>query len=241
MGMMKFLATERSLGRKTAFGMGMKVRDLFFDAPAVMRAVDKATRQALSRDGAILRKSAQQSMRYVTSRRKQLQQIAAGKRKRLKDVDVSKPGQPPRAIRPHPWIRRHLYFSYEPRRKNVVVGPIGFGRGSGAPHTLEYGGAVRRRNMRRTRRKVGDGGEIRIGGRSSATTKTAESHRGTQVAVTYALLRTAAQADRANRLNEQIYGPWTLPSVKVAARPFMRPALQRERSKLTGPWANSIR
>ena len=50
----------------------------------------------------------------------------------------------------------------------------------------------------------------------------------------------AAQADRANALNEELYGPEFLGPSPLAARPYMGPALTRELPKLPPLWANSV-
>jgi len=106
----------------------------------------------------------------------------------------------------------------------VVIGPVGFPRGSGAPETLEFGGRAKVRNKRRRKRRIGGGGEIDVrGGR-----------------VIYTKLKTAAQAARANRLNEELYGP-LYKVVFIEARPFMRPALAKVRPELPRLWAASVR
>ncbi|HOI57052.1 MAG TPA: hypothetical protein PLP01_17505, partial [Phycisphaerae bacterium] len=137
---------------------------------------------------------------------------------------VSLPGHPPRAIRPHPWVRKNLFYAFEPVSMGVVIGPVGFPRGSGAPETLEFGGRAKVRNKRRRKRRVVGGGEIKIsGGR-----------------VIYTKLRTAAQAARANRLNEELYGPM-YKVVFIEARPYMAPALAKVRPELPRLWASSVR
>jgi len=66
---------------------------------------------------------------------------------------------------------------------------------------------TRRRNKRRRTRRLGMGGEVRIGGPVSATTHRTRGTRFGTVAITYARLRTVAQVARANRLNAELYGP----------------------------------
>jgi hypothetical protein len=119
----------------TAF-IDMRVKDLFFDRPKVRRAVDRATRRALSKSGAFIRQRARTSMR----------------RRR----GSSAPGSPPHAHEGS--LRRMLFFAYDPAPDggSVVVGPVGFRR-SEAPNTLEFGGAAtvtRRRNGRGGKRVV---------------------------------------------------------------------------------------
>ena len=100
----------------------MKVKQLFFDSPKVLKAVDKATRKTLSRFGAFVRRTARGSIR---------------KRKK-----TSAPGKPPTSQTGI--LKRFIFFSYEPNRKSVVIGPMrltGSDRGE-APSALEYGGTA---------------------------------------------------------------------------------------------------
>ena len=112
----------------------MRIKQLFFDRPKVVRAVDKAKRQALSKAGAFIRTRARTSIR---------------KRKR-----ISQPGQPPSS---HTGLlRRFILFGYDRQSDSVVVGPVGF-RSSVAPRVLEEGGRtriVRRRRGRKESRVV---------------------------------------------------------------------------------------
>lgn len=208
-----------------SFTLRFHVKRWFFDRQRVKSYMDARSRQALQEAGRKIRRAAQTSMRYVTSRREQERRVAAGLRKKeARDPSVSSPGQPPRAIKPHPWVRKNLFYAFEPVAQSVVIGPVGFPRGSGAPETLEFGGRTRVRNKQRRRRRVGGGGEINIrGGR-----------------VFYTKLKTAAQVARANRLNEQLYGPM-YKVVFVEARPYVRPALAKVRPELPRLWASSVR
>jgi hypothetical protein len=96
------------------------------------------------------------------------------------------------------------------------------------------------RNRRRRFREVGQGGEVRVGGRPSRTTKPVQDRRGNVVWVTYARLRSAAQAARANRLNEELYGPASYMAT-YPPRPYMGPALAAVRPSLSHLWATSVR
>lgn len=210
---------------RAAFGLRFDVKKWFFDRDRVTKLMDRKNRQALREAGRRIRRVAQTSMRYVTSRREQERLVVSGKRKKAaRDPSVSRPGEPPRAIKPHPWIRKNLFYAFEPVAQSVVIGPVGFARGSGAPETLEFGGRTRVRNKQRRRRKMGDGGEIDVrGGR-----------------VIYTKLKTAAQVERANLLNEELYGPM-FKVVYVAARPYMQPALRKVQPELPRLWAASVR
>ncbi|HUX15722.1 MAG TPA: hypothetical protein VMW52_04570, partial [Phycisphaerae bacterium] len=131
-----------------SFNLKWSAKLTFLDRKAVSRAVDKATHEVLWECGKKLRRRAQTSMRYVTSRTGQRRQVREGKRKRVRDYVVSKPGQPPKAVKPHPWLRRFLFYAWEPGRKTLVVGPVGLGRATG-PRLLERGGWALIRNKRR--------------------------------------------------------------------------------------------
>ena len=221
------------------FNLAFDAKRLYFDTPLVKRLIGEAAGEGLAKAGALVRMIARRSMRYVTEEKTQLRQIAAGTRKRLTAVRSSAPGEPPRAIRPHPWIRQHLYYSFDPSVGSVVVGPVMMPAGSGAPRTLEHGGMARIRNRRRMIRRVGRVGEIAVGGRTSRATRMTEDASGNTVAVTYVRLKTAAMADRANRLQQQLYGP--LYRVQpIAARPYMGPALTVAMPRLESLWAKSI-
>jgi hypothetical protein len=58
--------------------------------------------------------------------------------------------------------------------------------------------------------------------------------------VTYARLTSRKMAARANRLNEQIYGPMER-TVNLSPRPYMGPALDAESPKFEDLWANSVK
>ena len=109
----------------------MRMASLFFDAPRVVRAVDAATRRALSRAGAFIRQRAKTSIR---------------KRK-----GVSKPGGPPHSHAGH--LRRLIFFAYEPHDRTMVIGPLPF-RKAEAPRLLEFGGAVTRKSRSGRRRRL---------------------------------------------------------------------------------------
>ncbi len=144
--------------------IGTRMKALFFDAPAVVRSVDAATRRVLSRFGAFVRSSARQSMR----RRKA----------------ASPPGSPPSVHKGQ--IKKFLWFAYDPARRSVVIGPEALPGGKAiAPEVLEYGGTERIKTGTTKRRKT--------------------------------------------------------VTARYAARPFMGPALAKERPKLPGLWANSVK
>lgn len=131
MGMMKRPATQKMMGRGPgARGGGWSVTSWFFDAPAVEKAVDAATRKVLSRFGAYVRRTMKSSIR---------------KRKRY-----SKPGEPPSSHAGH--LKQFIFFYYDPRTRGVVIGPEKLNAKIGdTPHVLEYGG----KNVVATARRSG--------------------------------------------------------------------------------------
>ena len=113
--------------------------------------------------------------------------------------------------------------------------------------------SARRTNKRRRKRVVGGAGEIRIGGRGARdkrgrflaatgkNTKRVTDRHGQSVLVTYGKLFTAQQAARANRLNEELYGPSTYVA-NYPPHPFMRPAFDTELAQhMPQMWADSVK
>jgi hypothetical protein len=101
-------------------------RASFFDREAVIKAMDRATRKALSKAGAFVRTRARSSVR---------------KRKA-----VSEPGSPPSDHGGA--LKRLLFFAWDAQSRSVVVGPVPFeaarstGQRPRAPEALEEGGPV---------------------------------------------------------------------------------------------------
>ena len=83
----------------------MRVKLLFFDSPRVRRAMDTATRQALGRAGAFIRRRAKSSIR----RRK----------------GISQPGQPPHSHAGH--LRRLIFFGPVPFKQGEAPRLLEFG------------------------------------------------------------------------------------------------------------------
>lgn len=92
---------------------------LFFDQRGVLDRLDRAERRVLSKFGSYVRRRARSSIR---SRKK-----------------TSQPGQPPSSHKGT--LKRLIFFSYDVRRKSVVIGPVLFSsRDNKAPERLEKGG-----------------------------------------------------------------------------------------------------
>ncbi len=136
------------------FGMDVKaVKNVFFDRPAVMNAMERATFRVFSRFGAFVRRTARKSLRKPRQKRigeltrKERQRFRiqqrlykAGKRRRKprRPLAPSEPGKPPRNRTDV--LKKFIYFSFDKTRQSVVIGPAAMG-----PRTadvLEYGGTV---------------------------------------------------------------------------------------------------
>lgn len=108
---------------------------MFFDKAPILRAVDRAERQVLSKAGAFVRRRAKGLVR---------------KRKR-----VSEPGRPPSSHAGH--LKRLIFFGYDRAASSVVIGPLLFRSRSSptVPELLEFGGVVTRERKGRRRRAPG--------------------------------------------------------------------------------------
>lgn len=218
MGVMKRMATDRMLDIRVA----ARVTKHFFDRRAVIDRIGRARAAVLSKAGAFIRRGAKGKIRYAKS--------------------ASKPGSPPHAHESKKGgkdspLRELIYFAYDDHTNSVVIGPMPFRGTPIVPRVLELGGtSPGHKNPLRRIRRVGGGGEIRIDGPAGRTTK--KNRFG--AVVTYAKLRTQAQVDRANRLQEELYGPLTIGPVSIAARPYMGPALEENLPKLPPLFAHSV-
>lgn len=193
-----------------------QAKGAFFDTEAVTKQMDRQTRKGLSRFGAFVRRRARSSIR---------------KRKR-----GSAPGEPPTSRTGH--LRRHIYFAYDEREASVVVGAAQFAGGSDAPEVLEVGGRVpARKNPRRRKKAIGDGGVLRMGPEASAGSTAAlirpardQAQPGITepVEVVYGPLESADQVARAERFETEIWGPLVFDAHDQAARPYMQPAFDAE-------------
>jgi hypothetical protein len=99
----------------------MKVKQFFLDRQAITRYVDQKTLRVFKRFGAFVRLVAQRSMR----RRK----------------TPSPPGQPPSVRKGQ--LRKLIFFSFDERRKSVVVGPTLLSPDSPVPALHEHSGMRR--------------------------------------------------------------------------------------------------
>ncbi len=104
--------------------VNMRIKSMFFDAPKVKNAVDRAKRRALSKGGAFIRRSAKSSIR---------------KRKA-----EAQPGKPPSSHEGS--LKRLIFFGYDEVTDSTVVGPVPF-KGKAAP-LIEFGGTIRTKRRR---------------------------------------------------------------------------------------------
>lgn len=178
-----------------------------FNARLLETRAKHGSARALTYAAGYLRKTAQRSIHY-----------------RTRGGRPSRPGQAPKT--PTRILKKWLLYHVDRNRLVAVIGPAILPRATKAPRTLEFGGYAEFPNKRRRVRKVGGAGEIRIGGAKAATTKTVWGIGGKRFRVTYGRLTTPALAARANRLNEQIYGPKRI-KTRIEKRPFMKPALEK--------------
>lgn len=140
----------------------------------------------------------------------------------------SKPGSPPHT-QPG-MLKRVIRYDVTNNKTEVAIGPVNEIAGR-LWNLHEFGGvANKRRKLKPHRFRVGEYGPIRA------------TQYGTKTKFARIQLRTGAQANRATRLiaeeNERRSDnkPRHYPK-----RPFMKPALEANRSRLPTFWANSIK
>jgi len=165
----------------------------------LLAQLDRQERSFLLRWGTYVRTTAKRSIkRYVPQIASDGKTVIGG---------ASKPGQPPRS-------RKGLMkggIAYALTNGGMIAGPEKiYGLVSdGAPHALEYGGSGSFRRNKRKPYTVGRAGPVKLAGRGK---------------VIYGKLTTQAQADRADAIDRSLYGASTGNNVRIAERPFMRPA-----------------
>jgi len=140
----------------------------------------------------------------------------------------SKPGSPPHTQTG--MLKRVIRYEVTNNKTEVIIGPVNEIAGR-LWNLHEFGGvATKRRKLKPHRFKVGEHGPIRA------------IQHGSKTKFARIELRTAAQANRATRLiveeNERRSDnkPRHYPK-----RPFMKPALEANRSRLPTFWANSVK
>ena len=210
------------------FGLDVKWKELFFDRESVADPVLAESRKALLRLGSYTRRVARNAIKVKGAARKAPKPGTRAYDKWEKErfeKPRSKPGQAPFQHTSNAKLYpRNIWFARD-GLDSVVIGMAAFNaRAVPIPAAIEFGEKKTQRNPRRRLRKVGGAGEIRIDGRKSRTNKIAPRTLRGSVAVTYAKLKTQAQADRANQLNQELYGD-ERQTFETAERPVIGPAL----------------
>lgn len=102
-------------------GLHTEAKRLYFNQARVIKLLDRKSRNALTKAGAYVRRSAMQSMRSSKK--------------------TAPPGEPPRAHK-NPFLKRGIRFGYDERERRMVCGPLlrQQTRGLGIPKLLEKGG-----------------------------------------------------------------------------------------------------
>lgn len=195
-----------------------KFRVAFFDTKEIRSKVSAATRKVLSKFGAFVRQTAKQSMK--------------------KKAGPAPPGQPPHS---HVGLlKRWILFGYDKTKESVVVGPTKLPKKGNVPETLEKGGTVpARKNPRRVKRKIGDGGVMLLRKTNSAASKQVVDLNYQKRWVTFGPLKTARQVVHAEKLESELWGPMEITGT-VEPRPYMGPAFENELPKLPPQWRDSV-
>lgn len=100
--------------------IGVVPKQLFFDRPKMQKLMDRTTFLTLRDFGRYTRTSIRNSLK--------------------KKKGPSKRGQPPHSHEGS--LKRFTFFHVDPRKRDVVVGPTGFGGTPAVPGVLEKGGMV---------------------------------------------------------------------------------------------------
>lgn len=132
-----------------AFDFGFdQLKGGFFDAAAVSKEADKASRKMLSKFGAFARRRMKSSLKYKSGKSApgsppnvhRTKGFTKAKRNRKTGATTKQ------AVSP---LRELIYFALDPATDSVVVGPVKFGGAGGvAPGLLEKGGTGSFRDSR---------------------------------------------------------------------------------------------
>lgn len=105
----------------------------FFDRTNVIKRVGQQRARFLNRAGAMVRLTARRSIR--------------------KSKGTSAPGEPPKSHGQH-LLRSKIFYALDPRRNDVVIGPVKLNKPGTAPATLEHGGTATVMKYRHVRDKT---------------------------------------------------------------------------------------
>jgi len=147
-----------------------QAKSLFFDRAKVKNLLDARTRRYLNRVGGYVRLSARHSIKppgamtlaEMSPEARRIFRIrqAIAKRKgepaprKWMRQESSKPGHPP--LSQTGLLRSNIFYSLEPARLSVVIGPVKLNRASDAPRILEHGGTstIKTRGGRTLHRRI---------------------------------------------------------------------------------------
>lgn len=181
----------------------LHVKELFLDRDAVLKLIGRRQAFVFAKFGHAVMRQDRESQPFR--------------------VAPSKPGSPPHAHRPHPYVRKFTFFSYEPNKNSVVIGPVrlpkkGKGRSlATVPETLEYGRGGQVENPRWRTTAIGKTGIVEVG----KGERKLRNYRGKLVRVTFATIRSSRQLARAVSLQREVIGGERF---NVRARPHTLPA-----------------
>ena len=213
--------------------LNARVKDFFFDREEVRKRLAKKRFNALKSAGALSRRIIRRQPR---------------KRRRK-----SRPGETPSVHTDSKFATlKNVQFAYDPSSDGVVVGPIKIGGEqleegqTTVPEKLEYGGGTRKNALWR-KMYVGGSGPIEVdqqrrtatpkwgksreakpvnrGKRGGTGQKSVVDQKGDERMVVFVPIETPAQAARAQRLHNEIWGPKFI-SANIEARPFVGPGME---------------
>jgi hypothetical protein len=118
------------------FNVDAKIKDLFFDRPAVLRAVDRAKLKYLRGAGALTMTIARRSVRTGTAR-KSAPTAGVTRRRRKAKVRQAQPNKPPFSRTKR--FRKSILFHYDAATNSMVVGPEKLNEDP-SPRAFEEGG-----------------------------------------------------------------------------------------------------
>lgn len=120
---------------------------LFFDRQSVLNSHDRAVIDTLKETGALIRKTARQSIKYKPARKRR---GTSNRKKRARKSNHASPGQPPfRHVRLGEFGIHKIQFYKDPNRSSVLAGPVtNRKRTKPATEVLEYGGTAAIRGQR---------------------------------------------------------------------------------------------
>ncbi len=112
---------------------------MFFDRPAVINAVDRASRKVLSKFGAFVMTTARRLIKKAPRTQQEAEYTKSGRKRKTPKQMVSSPGQPP--LSHTGLLKDFILFGYDPYEQSVVIGPAKLNAKQGSiPEVLEKGG-----------------------------------------------------------------------------------------------------